>query len=400
MRIATRSILALFLILLCACGSEPSAVLNKEPSASKEPSAVLNKEPSASKEPSAALSKEPAASKGASDRTIPVQRSQVMEVTILEPIVVTGSMYAIQSTDISAMVSGLVEKVYVSVGDRVKQGQPLMMIRQTELKLRIEQLEFEVKLAQAEHTDAKNDLSTNLGLSKRGAISQDAIDNTKMRYDVTQSQLGIAKVRLELARQNLDDSVSKAPYDGVITERNINEGAFVQTMGGGGMGNAPPDLQIQKIDIIVAGVRIPDSELSKISVGSKARVKVDSLDGVYDTQIHAINDLIDPDSRTIDVRIGIDNADYAIKPGLFARVEIFPPERQILTVSRSAVLGIDAHYVYINENGVARKNSVTITEMNTDQAEIVSGLQAGQYVLTGNNVSRLQDGSPIIIQEL
>ncbi|MBV1906379.1 MAG: efflux RND transporter periplasmic adaptor subunit, partial [Pseudomonadales bacterium] len=361
---------------------EPSAVLNKEPSA------VLNKEPSA------------AANKGALDRTIPVQRSQVMEVTILEPIVVTGSMYAIQSTDISAMVSGLVEKVYVSVGDRVKQGQPLMMIRQTELKLRIEQLEFEVKLAQAEHTDAKNDLSTNLGLSKRGAISQDAIDNTKMRYDVTQSQLGIAKVRLELARQNLDDSVSKAPYDGVITERNINEGAFVQTMGGGGMGNAPPDLQIQKIDIIVAGVRIPDSELSKISVGSKARVKVDSLDGVYDTQIHAINDLIDPDSRTIDVRIGIDNADYAIKPGLFARVEIFPPERQILTVSRSAVLGIDAHYVYINENGVARKNSVTITEMNTDQAEIVSGLQAGQYVLTGNNVSRLQDGSPIIIQEL
>jgi|TARA_B100001964_G_scaffold51682_1_gene58373 RND family efflux transporter MFP subunit len=326
---------------------------------------------------------------------VPIQQTQVAEIEINDPIITTGTMSALKVTDISPMVSGLVDEVYVAVGDRVKKGDPLLRIRQTEIRLAIAQLEHKVSLARAEFNNAKKDLGTNLGLSKIGAVSQDITDNTQTLFDIYRARLGIAEAQLLEAKQNLEDSETKAPFDGVITERNINEGAYIQTIR---MGMGPPELQIQQIDIIVALVRIPETELSRISVGTPAKITIDGMNQTYDSQIHVINDRIDYETRTIDVRLGIQNDDYLIKPGLFIRAEIYPEPRRALVVSRQAVLGNDTAYVFTNLNGLAHKVPVTIRELDTQQVEILSGLKPGQSVLTGNNLTRLRDGSTISVE--
>jgi len=330
-----------------------------------------------------------------SNESVPIQQTQVAEIEINDPIITTGTMSALKVTDISPMVSGLVDEVYVAVGDRVKKGDPLLRIRQTEIRLAIAQLEHKVSLARAEFNNAKKDLGTNLGLSKIGAVSQDITDNTQTLFDIYRARLGIAEAQLLEAKQNLEDSETKAPFDGVITERNINEGAYIQTIR---MGMGPPELQIQQIDIIVALVRIPETELSRISVGTPAKITIDGMNQTYDSQIHVINDRIDYETRTIDVRLGIQNDDYLIKPGLFIRAEIYPEPRQALVVSRQAVLGNDTAYVFTNLNGLAHKVPVTIRELDTQQVEILSGLKPGQSVLTGNNLTRLRDGSTISVE--
>ena len=152
------------------------------------------------------------------------------------------------------------------------------------------------------------------------------------------------------------------------------------------------------LNIIVALVRLPAVELSRISIGSPARVTIDGIGQTFDSQIHVINDLVDFESRTIDVRLGIENDDYLIKPGLFVRVEITPEPRTLLIASRQAVLGSESHHVFINQNGIARRVAVTIREMDTQQVEITSGLTAGQSLLLGNNLTRLQDGAGITIK--
>ena len=329
--------------------------------------------------------------------SLPLQITVVRKVELSEPIMATGTMAAHKVTNITPIVSGLVEEVYAAVGDRVKMDQPLLRIRQIDVKLRIKKLQQQVVLANAELKDAKRDLETSIGLSKKGAVSTEASDNLRIRLEVTNARLSIAQTQLEEAEQNLKDTESKAPFDGVITVRNVNEGTYVQTMRGGG---GPPLLQVQKIDIIVTTIRLPETDLPRIKIGTPAKVFIDGLNESFQTTIHVINDWIDHKSRTIDVRLVIENKDYRIKPGLFARVEIYPDTREALVVERSAVLGTQSNYVFTNADGIAKKVPVSIRELDTREVEITSGLDEGQEVLVGNNLSRLQEGSSIRIQEL
>jgi RND family efflux transporter MFP subunit len=336
---------------------------------------------------------------------ITIQTTEVEEVLLKEPIVATGTTFALKTTDIKPMVSGLVEEVYVGVGDRVTKGQPLIKIRQTEINLRIVQLGHRIALARSELKNALQDVNTNVGLRKSGVISKEVVDDTQTRYDIARARLGIAETQLLEAKQNLEDSISKAPFDGVITIANVQEGAFVSnmsmSMGGPGGGSTGDNvLQVQQIDVIVAMVRLPEVELSRISVGTPALITIDGLDQSFDSQIHVINDLVDFQSRTIDVRLGIKNENYLIKPGLFIRVKIFPKPQNRLIAARQAVLGSTSHHVFINQNGVARKVPVTIRELDTERVEITSGVQSGQFLLLGNNLTRIQDGAPIVVKEV
>ncbi len=157
---------------------------------------------------------------------------------------------------------------------------------------------------------------------------------------------------------------------------------------------------MQQIDTIVTIVRLPETDLARIAIGTPAKVTIDGLNESFDTKIHIINDWIDNKSRSIDVRLAIANTDYRIKPGLFARAEIYPASRNALVVERRAVLGSESTFVYIDQSGTAKKVPVTIRELDTQDVEITSGLQEGQKVLVGNNLTRLQAGSAIKVKAL
>ncbi len=374
------------LLALGACGkSDEEAVDNSKPAAA---SAIATQAPAAVEQKPIALS---------------IVRP-VME-PILEPVVGTGSISASQKSSIGPSVSGLLDKTFVSVGDRVKEGDPLFEIRQTDYVTRLQEAQFQVKLAEADFTNAKAEYERISELKAGGVVSKGQMDKIQAQYSVSDARLGIAKANHAKARQSLDDTTVRAPYDGVIVYQHKYRGEYLSVMGmpgmdgAGGGGGGRGVFDISKIDIVAAIVEIPETKLRFVRLGTPGTVRIDGMDKEYPSQVHVINDQVDPVSRKVQLRLAILNPDYAIKPGLFARATLTSDPRPAITLDRRAVLGPqDAQYVFVAVDSRARQTKITARELDARRVEIIQGLTPEDHVLVGPNLTRVRDGDAISVE--
>lgn len=369
MRIVSRApIAAALLAVLAACGDDPAAV---------EPG-------------------------NAGRAPLPLAETIVEQVRIETPITGTGTIAPLQSTDLGPRVDGIVEEIFVRVGARVSKGDPLFRTRDTELKFKVDELSNEVKLAEANAKEAERDFNRIASLNKRGVASGGALDKARAGHETAQARLGVAQAKLGQAQQALADAIVVAPYDGVITARNVDEGTFMVTRGGGGGGGgmAGPAgvVQIMEIHIVGAIVEVPEVHLSKFGIGTRAKVIVDGLNEEFESEVHRINDFIDPVKRTIEVRIAVENSDLRIKPGSFTRALIYPPARNALALPREAILGFtNAQYVFVAQGEAAARVPVNVRQLDAGRVEVIDGLAAGARVLTGPGLRTLSEGDPVTI---
>ena len=104
-------------------------------------------------------------------------------------------------------------------------------------------------------------------------------------------------------------------------------------------------------------------------------------------------------TRAVEVRLPIANEDYAVKPGLFARAEIYPDPRVVLALERSTLMGTEAaRYVYVNDNGRAKRADVTVRQSDATRVEGLSGLKEGDKALAGPNAVLLVEGTLVRIE--
>ncbi|MEQ1890271.1 MAG: efflux RND transporter periplasmic adaptor subunit, partial [Alphaproteobacteria bacterium] len=163
----------------------------------------------------------------------PIELSIIRPVMepILEPVVGTGSIAAVQKSNIGPSVSGLLEQTLVAVGDRVKEGDPLFEIRRTDYVIRLQEAQFQVKLAEADFTNAKSEYERISSLKASGVVSRGQMDKIQAQYSVFEARLGIARANLSKAQQSLDDTTVRAPYDGVIVAQHKYRGEYLSVMG-------------------------------------------------------------------------------------------------------------------------------------------------------------------------
>jgi len=323
----------------------------------------------------------------------PVRTALLEPVQLVEPIFSTGTIVAQKKTDLVPMVGGLIEEIYVAVGDRVESGQPLLRMRQKDFQIKVDRLKQGTDLAKAELRDAERDLDNAITLKKKEVYSIEELDDRRTRVDVATAKLGIAQALLVEANKELDDSVMRAPYRGVITKRNVDEGAYVPSV----MRSGSPLLQIQKIDIMVALLLIPEVHLQSIELKTPGRVYIPSLDRTYETEVRLINDRLVLETRTIDVRLGIRNADYIIKPGLFIEVELLPKPRAALIIPPDAIKGLGSErYLFIAVDGVSVRRTVTVRELEDGRLELLAGVDPEEMIIVGPERHTVQDGMAIL----
>jgi RND family efflux transporter MFP subunit len=328
-------------------------------------------------------------------KPIVVRRVAVLETELVVPVFGTGTIAAHKSTEIGPRVDGIIEEIFVKVGDRMQAGDPLFQTRQVHYQIRLDEARQSLLLAEAELAHAKRERDRIESLHTSSVASEDRLDEVRTGHDIATARLGKVRAAHARALQELADTTVHAPFAGAITHRYVDEGVMMRTM----MSGNSPVVQIMKMDIVAAIVQVPEVYLSQIHIGTPGRLKIDGIDRIIESEVYILNDLVDPVSRAFEIRLPITNKDFEIKPGLFAQAELLPESRRVTVVERGAVLGVEGNrYVFLKEGDTAVRRPIKARDLDAMRLEVIDGLSAGEYVLSGPNLRRLSPGTPVVVE--
>lgn len=309
------------------------------------------------------------------------------------PIVATGTMSALQTSSIGALVEGPVDKIHVRVGDRVREGQPLLRIRPADYERRVAEAAAAQRLARAQVDQTRRTLERVAELSDRGFAPKARLEEAQLAHDVARAQFDQASAALATARQALSDTIVRAPFTGVVTARMVDEGAYLNNRFS--MGGQSAALQLQELRIVAAIVSVPETRGQELRLNLPARLMIQGVATPVDSYVAIINDRVDPATRMIEVRLPVRNPDYKLKTGVSVRAEIMPAPVAAVVLPRHAIAGDTAQpYVFVARNGRAVRTPVQVADADLDHVRVISGLAAGQAVVDRPS-STLVDGAAI-----
>jgi multidrug resistance efflux pump len=253
---------------------------------------------------------------------------------------------AFEETPLVARIAGYVEKVNVDIGARVEKGQVLAELHVPEMEVELKHKEASLRQADAELRLAKDYVPLAEAEFKRlksqserfakvgsGVLDKENIEETLFAFEaskaklemarsdvsVKEARLAVAKEHRDYAKTMLDYRKVRAPYDGVITRRNVHTGDFRQP----GSGTAAPLFVIARTDIVRVFVEVPETEAPLVRDGMPACVRVQALkDQACNGTVTRSSWSLDPHSRTLRVEIDIPNPEGRLRSGMYAYVTL------------------------------------------------------------------------------
>ena len=295
---------------------------------------------------------------------------------ISKTLTLSSTLEGYETMNIAPSVTGHIEHIYVEVGTRVQKGSMLVRMDQTQLNT------TRINLA-----STKTELDRVTALKASGSVSQQVYDQTKAGYD----QL------VENERFLNENTFVKAQFAGVISAKNYEDGEMYA---------GQPILTLTQINRLKAIINIPETYFPLVHNGMKLDIESDIYpDQTFPATIEIVYPTIDPSTHTFQAKLNIPNGGEKIRPGMYVRTHLAIGEVDAIVVPYQSVLkltGSNDRYVFINEEGTARRVAVTLGQRFDDRIEIIpvepNALKEGdQLVITGQ--ARLVDDDQLEIVE-
>lgn len=324
--------------------------------------------------PISAVAATPAAP--AASSKIKVEAAKVTRTRLQRVISAVGTLRSHDSVMLRPEVSGRISEINFAEGGKVQKDQVLVRLDDSVAKARVQQARANLQLANSQYRRS-------VQLSKQGFVSSQARDDAA-------SNLAVQEAAVALAEAELDKTVIRAPFDGLVGLRTVSVGDYV----GPGTDLVP----IEAIDPLNVDFRVPEQYLSAVKVGSRLMVTFDALSGAQrEGTVGAISPQVDVGGRSLLLRAHIPNPDDVLRPGLFARVRLELADTQALVVPESALAPSgDAQYVFRVENGVVRRVRVEIGLRSGGNVEVLDGLNEGDQVVV-SGLQKVRDGAEVEI---
>lgn len=295
---------------------------------------------------------------------------------IAKSLELSSTLEGYETMNIAPSVTGHIEHIYVEVGSRVQKGSMLVRMDQTQLNT------TRINLA-----STKTELDRVTALKASGSVSEQVYDQTKAGYD-----------QLVESERFLDQNTFvKAQFAGVISAKNFEDGE---------MYTGAPILTLTQISRLKAIINIPETYFPLVKTGMKVDIESDIFPGTtFSATIEIVYPTIDPASHTFQAKLSIPNASEKIRPGMYVRTHLAIGEVDAIVVPYQSVLkltGSNDRYVFVNEEGTARRVAVTLGQRYDDRIEVIpveaGAIKAGdRLVVTGQ--ARLVDGDNLEIVE-
>jgi len=332
-------------------------------------------------------------------RDVPVEVTEVTIGDLKEVISLTGDVRPWREVNIVPDVPGKVAKIYVKEGDRVEKGQLLAKLDTRAAELQLQQAKAGLAVAQANFNSGSKDWERMQELHEKGTVSPQQYEKVQLAYEAAKAQLQQAKSALNLARHQLEVSAMRAPFSGVITGKNINEGEYINpAMSGMGPGGSSV-LTLMDLSKVKVRVNIPERDIGKIHVGQEAHITADSYPGrVFIGRVSRINPAADRMSRTFKVEITVPNEGLELRAGMYARVKIITAEsKNVPVIPVDGVISQGGeNYVYVVENGRAFKRPVQLGLREGSYVEVIDGLREGEKIITTGK-EMVKDGVAVVV---
>ena len=302
-------------------------------------------------------------------------RSLKMEaVEIDRKVELPATLNAWEEVHLAPASPGRIEAFKVDVSDVVKKGDILVQMDRTQLL----QTELQLKNYETEYNRAK--------------ILYEAGSYSKQNYDQIKTQYEVAKTNVDYLRTN---TILRAPFSGIVSGKYFENGEMYSGSPIASIGKAAV-LSLVEIDKLKTTIAIPESYYPLVKKGMTADITSDVYPGQqFKGTVHIVYPIVNPTSRTFDVEFEIDNREQILRPGMFARVALSVGKAETVIVPDYAVLkmqGSNERYIFVVENGKARRIVVKIGDRFNDRVEIVSEqLQPGMELITEGQ-GRLNDG--------
>lgn len=358
---------------------------------------------------------------------IAVETAVVETRELQRSVEAVGTLDPNEEVAVTNQVEGIVEKLFVDLGDSVRTGQIIAELDTRELELAVHQQRAalqqelarlgladanasvdeaatsQVLQAEATFAEAKIRLDRTQKLVAEGVLSKQQLDEQQARYDVAEAALRSSRetvrniraaisarnAALSLAEKKLTDAKITAPMAGFVKDRQASQGQFLRL-------NSPVVTIVQNSPLKLR-VDVPESAAPMIHAGRPVHFQVDALPNrVFEGKISRLAPSVDQQSRTLKVEALVNNSEGALKAGFFARVTIQTDrhDKALIVPAESLIHFAGLEKVFVIDNGKVVERLVRSGTRVGNDVEIIEGLKEGE-VVAKSNLENLQQGREV-----
>jgi RND family efflux transporter MFP subunit len=287
----------------------------------------------------------------------------------------------------------------INEGDSVSKGAVLARIRSAEYEDKVHQATSETEAAKAAAVKAQLDWDRAKRLYEAQSITKPEFEAAQAQYDSTHAQVRAAEAQTAEAKVSLADTTLVAPFSGDIVKKSVELGAFV------GPGVSP--FVLASTDVVKIVIGVPDTIVRSVKLGQPVDIAIDAFPGrTFHAKISRMSSAADTTTRNFDVEISIPNREHLLKVGMIGSLQLAHPEAASVKRDSSLLIPLSAivqakdgkYGVFVvSKTGAAdtaRLQTVGIGAVNGTDVVVLSGLNAGQQIIT-NGANLLKDGQPV-----